>query len=123
MIDHMTFRVNDIEKSKNFYTPVLATLGYQVAFDEHFEGIRILGFGKNGKIDTWFVNSKPAGGHTHIAWLASSKEEVDAFHKAAIAAGGVDNGSPGPRPHYHANYYGAFVLDPDNNNVEAVYRG
>ena len=76
---------------------------------------------QGGRFDTWFVEA-PAGpsGPTHLAWRASTRAAVDAFYQAAIASGGRDNGPPGLRPHYHPNYYGAFVLDPDGNNVEAV---
>jgi len=120
MIDHMTFRAKDIEKSKTFYEAALAPLGYKLAFDGVHDGVRIIGFGYNGKIDTWLMDVKPTTGHTHLAWAAQSKEQVDQFYQAALKAGGKDNGAPGLRPHYHANYYGAFVLDPDGNNIEAV---
>jgi catechol 2,3-dioxygenase-like lactoylglutathione lyase family enzyme len=83
----------------------------------------MLGYAHNGKFDTWFVNSRPVSGPTHICWRADSRATVDAFYAAALAAGGKDNGAPGLRPHYHEHYYGAFVLDPDGNNVEAVCHG
>jgi catechol 2,3-dioxygenase-like lactoylglutathione lyase family enzyme len=76
--------------------------------------------GAGVKMDTWFVDTRPVSGPTHLCWRAASRAAVDAFHAAALAAGGQDNGAPGLRPHYHANYYGAFVIDPDGNNVEAV---
>jgi len=119
MIDHMTFSVKDIEKTKAFYAKGLETLGYTLAFEDEFDGAKIVGFSKNSKIDTWFVQKNPVSGPTHIAWTASSREMVDDFYAACISAGAKDNGKPGPRPHYHPNYYGAFVIDPDGNNVEA----
>lgn len=116
----MTFRVGDIDKTKAFYTQALAPIGYNLAIDEIFDGNRVLGFSKNNKIDTWFTNHTPVSGPTHIAWAVDSRKIVDDFYEAALKAGGRDNGKPGPRPHYHENYYGAFVLDPDGNNIEAV---
>lgn len=122
MIDHITLRVRDIEKTKAFYSQALMPLGYQLSMEQSFDDIHVLGFGRNGKTDTWFTNDTPVSGPTHIAWRAESTAEVDAFYQAALRAGGRDNGRPGPRPHYHEDYYGAFVLDPDGNNVEAVCR-
>ena len=132
MLDHMTFRVTDISRAKTFYSAVLAPLGYRLSFEGNF-GMNIIGFAypepaeaDGQKTDVWFVDGpSPYGGpaHTsgcHLAWRAASRAQVDAFYQAAIAAGGKDNGAPGLRPHYHANYYGAFVLDPDGNNIEAV---
>jgi catechol 2,3-dioxygenase-like lactoylglutathione lyase family enzyme len=128
MIDHMTFRVADIARTKSFYEPVLKTLGYRIAY-EAFHGSHILGFSDTDsleKIDTWFIDGpSPYAGHPvtvgcHLCWQATSRAEVDAFYQAAIAAGGKDNGQPGLRPLYHPNYYGAFVIDPDGNNIEAV---
>jgi catechol 2,3-dioxygenase-like lactoylglutathione lyase family enzyme len=121
MLDHMTIRVRDLARTKSFYTQVLAPLGYAVGYEATHEGAAMVGFVHNGKFDTWFVsNVEPVSGPTHICWRAPNHAAVDAFYAAAIAAGGKDNGKPGLRPHYHANYYGAFVLDPDGNNVEAV---
>lgn len=121
MIDHMTFRVADIVATRGFYVAALAPLGYRLAFEGAYDGINMLGFGKDGKIDTWFIdNTRPISGPTHIAWAAASRADVDAFYAAAINAGGKDNGPPGIREHYHPNYYGAFVIDPNGHNVEAV---
>jgi catechol 2,3-dioxygenase-like lactoylglutathione lyase family enzyme len=78
------------------------------------------GFGVDGKPSFWVAERAPVGGSFHVAFTASSRPAVDAFHAAALAAGGRDNGGPGPRPQYHPTYYGAFVLDPDGNNIEAV---
>lgn len=121
MLDHITHHVGDIDATVAFYTAALEPLSYALAFDRRSDGVRVVGFGRNGKIDTWFTADPPASGPTHIAWRTTSREAVDAFHAAAVAAGGEDNGAPGLRPEYHGNYYGAFVLDPDGNNVEAVY--
>ena len=120
MIDHMTLRVANIAATKAFYEPTLATLGYGAALDMVHDGVRMIGFAHNGKYDSWFVDTKPISGPTHICWRADNRAAVDAFYAAAIAAGGTDNGPPGLRRHYHEHYYGAFVLDPDGNNVEAV---
>ncbi|MFC3108251.1 VOC family protein [Undibacterium arcticum] len=120
MLDHMTFRVADIDTCKAFYEKVLAPLGYGAALEFEHDGVRMLGFSDAGKYDTWFVQVTPVSGPAHIAWRAKSRAAVDAFHAAALAAGGRDNGAPGLREHYHQHYYGAYVLDPDGNNVEAV---
>jgi catechol 2,3-dioxygenase-like lactoylglutathione lyase family enzyme len=116
MIDHIGMSVTDVAKSKAFYRSVLAPLGYAVIM----EFANDVGFGVPPKPDFWIG---PAGDDvqpTHIAFRADNRKQVDAFYKAAIAAGGRDNGPPGLRPEYHANYYGAFVFDPDGNNIEAV---
>ena len=123
MIDHMTLRVAEIDATKAFYEKSLAPLGYGPALEMEHDGVRMLGYAHSGKYDTWFVNSRPVSGPTHICWCADSRATVDAFYAAALAAGGKDNGAPGLRPHYHEHYYGAFVLDPDGNNVEAVCHG
>jgi catechol 2,3-dioxygenase-like lactoylglutathione lyase family enzyme len=120
MIDHMTFRVSDLDRTVRFYSAALIPLGYAKLVDEDFGGGRVVGFGKDGKLDTWFVAAPEPTTGCHLAWHASSRAEVDAFYAGAMASGGKDNGVPGPRPHYHEHYYGAFVIDPDGNNVEAV---
>ncbi|WP_028536959.1 VOC family protein [Paludibacterium yongneupense] len=132
MLDHMTFRVRDIAKTKAFYEPILRTLGYRVAY-EAVHGFNVLGFGypdpsqaDGERIDTWFVDGEsPYGGSEattgcHLCWSAKDRQSVDAFYAAALEAGGRDNGAPGLRPHYHPHYYGAFVIDPEGNNIEAV---
>ncbi len=122
MLDHITFRVSDIQKTEAFYSAVLKPLGYTLSYDHTFDdNVRVIGFGKDGKIDSWFTAGTPVSGPAHISWKADSKEQVDEFHKVALVAGGKDNGAPGIRTEYHANYYGAFVLDPDGNNIEAVF--
>lgn len=121
MLTHITLRVKDIEKTRAFYKQILAPLGYTLDFDQNFDGIQVIGFAKNGVLDTWFTNDTPVSGPTHFAWMADSQEEVDAFYTAGLAAGGKDNGAPGPRPHYRENYYGGFIIDPDGNNIEAMH--
>ena len=121
MLDHMTFRVRDLAATRVFYEHALAPLGYRVGYEGEHDGVRMLGFEQGGRFDTWFVEAPDApSGPTHLAWHAGTRGDVDAFYRAALAHGGRDNGPPGLRPHYHPNYYGAFVLDPDGNNVEAV---
>ena len=121
MLDHMTFRVRDLAATRRFYEKALAPLGYELGHEGEHDGTRMLGFVHEGKFDTWFVGApENPSGPTHLAWHAASRDAVDAFYAAAMANGGRDNGPPGLRPHYHAHYYGAFVLDPDGNNVEAV---
>jgi len=121
VLDHMTFRVRNLDATRRFYEKALAPLGYRLGYEGEHDGVRMLGFEQGGKFDTWFVESpQEPSGPTHLAWHAGTRGAVDAFYSAALAGGGRDNGSPGLRPHYHANYYGAFVFDPDGNNVEAV---
>jgi catechol 2,3-dioxygenase-like lactoylglutathione lyase family enzyme len=131
MLDHMTFRVKDIAQTKIFYSAALKPLAYRLAF-EGSHGGNMLGFAcpdpqhpQGQRMDTWFVDGpSPHGGAEvttgcHLCWQAPDRAAVDAFYKAAIAVGGKDNGAPGLRPHYHANYYGAFVIDLEGNNIEA----
>ena len=124
MIDHLGMPVRDIARATEFYLKALAPLGIgimmEVSAEETGAGAAV-GFGAQGKPFFWIAEAPAlSGGHVHVAFVASSRAEVDAFYAAAIAAGGEDNGPPGLRPHYHANYYGAFVLDADGNNIEAV---
>jgi catechol 2,3-dioxygenase-like lactoylglutathione lyase family enzyme len=126
MIDHTGLKVSDPVTSRRFYDGALAPLGYRVLMEipgEQTGGMVVLGYGVPPKPDFWVAQGTPEKPRIHIAFRASSRAEVDAFYRAAMAAGGRDNGPPGPRPHYHANYYGAFVLDPDGHNVEAVFHG
>ena len=121
MIDHMGINAADFETSKGFYNAVFAALGGSLIMTipkEHTGGKGVIGYGRE-QPQFWVTESSEKG-HQHFAFSARSRAEVDAFHKAAMAAGGRDNGGPGLRPHYHENYYGAFVFDPDGNNVEAV---
>jgi catechol 2,3-dioxygenase-like lactoylglutathione lyase family enzyme len=123
MIDHIGVAVANMDRAKAFYLHALKPLGIGVIMEltaEQTGADAHAGFGKENKAFFWVgTGAKPKGG-THVAFTAATRAEVDAFHQAAIAAGGRDNGAPGPRPHYHKNYYGAFVLDPDGNNIEAV---
>jgi catechol 2,3-dioxygenase-like lactoylglutathione lyase family enzyme len=116
MFDHIGFGVANLAKSKAFFLNALKPLGIAVAM----EGPYGVGLGKNGKPSLWLSEIKEKPARLHIAIAASTRAEVDAFYQAALAAGGKDNGPPGIRPHYHANYYGAFVIGPDGHNIEAV---
>ncbi|ETR77963.1 glyoxalase [Afipia sp. P52-10] len=122
MIDHIGFPVSDYARAKAFYSQALAPLGYglimEVQQNEH--DAPAAGFGKGGKPDFWIGGEGGLGKSVHIAIAADERSAVDAFYRAAIAAGGRDNGAPGLRTHYHPDYYGAFVLDPDGHNIEAV---
>ena len=115
LIDHVSLHVSDYARSKKFFSAALAPLGYSVLME--YDGAAGLG---SGRPDFWIAQGEPKSGPTHVCFAASSRAQVDAFHKAALAAGGRDNGGPGLRTHYHPSYYGAFVFDPDGNNVEAV---
>jgi len=123
MIDHIGLAVTDLDRAEAFYQAALAPLGLGVVMEvtaEETGGDAHAGFGAEGKPFFWIgTGAKPKGG-THVAFTARRRADVDAFHRAAMAAGGRDNGAPGLRPHYHPNYYGAFVLDPEGNNIEAV---
>lgn len=123
MIDHTGLAMSDPERSRLFYERALAPLGYSVLMEvpkEYTGGAVALGFGVAPKADFWLHEGTPQTPRLHVAFRADNRTQVDAFYRAALAAGGKDNGPPGLRPHYHANYYGAFVLDPDGNNIEAV---
>lgn len=122
MIDHTGLDVSDPARARSFYEQALAPLGYRVLMEVPKEvtgGVMVLGLGAPPKPDFWLHEGTPQTPRIHIAFTATDRETVDAFHRAALAAGGTDNGAPGLRPHYHANYYGAFVLDPDGHNIEA----
>ena len=131
MLDHVSLRVADYHRSRAFYEAALAPLGYALAM----EGASGAGF-RRGLIPAfWIKQGEPAGSGKgaapldtagcggpalHVAFAADDRSAVDAFHRAALTAGARDNGAPGLRPEYHAHYYGAFVLDPDGYNIEAV---
>ena len=134
MLDHVGLRVLDYDRSKAFYAAVLAPLGYQLSV----EGPSGAGFGTARIPDFWIKQGEPlvrpasvapeesagcGSAPVHVAFVAETRAMVDAFHAAALAAGARDNGAPGVRPEYHRHYYGAFVLDPDGYNVEAVCHG
>ena len=127
MIDHTGVTVSNYAKSKQFYQSALGAIGYQLLLEipAAVTGrTDVAGFGTPPKPDFWIMRAtpeKPAHQPAiHFAFRVQNRALVDAFHRAAIAAGGKDNGEPGVRPHYHPNYYGAFVLDPDGHNIEAV---
>jgi catechol 2,3-dioxygenase-like lactoylglutathione lyase family enzyme len=124
MIDHVGFPVSNYDRSLAFYTRALAPLGYalvmELAAHQTEAGAPAVGFGIAGKPDFWIGGEGGLQKPLHIAILARDRAAVDAFHREALAAGGRNNGAPGLRPHYHPNYYGAFVLDPDGHNIEAV---
>lgn len=123
MLDHIGLPVSDYERSRAFYTKVLAPLGYTLQKDVDLSDEAgpggYAGFGLN-RPQFWIGTGKPFTGRLHVAFVAADRSLVRAFYAAALAAGGQDNGPPGLRPHYHADYYGAFVLDPDGHNIEAV---
>ncbi|HEY5711865.1 MAG TPA: VOC family protein [Allosphingosinicella sp.] len=124
MLDHVGFAVADAERSRAFYEralePIGITLIMSVTPEQTEAGGTAHGFGANGKPFFWFGDNERVGEGTHVAFAVESRALVDAFHAAGLAAGGTDNGAPGLRPHYHPDYYGAFILDPDGNNIEAV---
>ena len=124
MIDHIGFPVSDYARSKGFYAKALAPLGYtliiEAAREQTESGYPAAGFGKDGKLDFWIGGEGGLDKALHVAIVAKDRVAVDAFYRAALAAGGKDHGAPGLRAHYHPNYYGAFILDPDGHNIEAV---
>jgi catechol 2,3-dioxygenase-like lactoylglutathione lyase family enzyme len=119
VIDHVKVFASDPARSRAFYEAALAPLRYRVMIERPPAEV---GMGVD-RPDFWVARADGAPTFCHVSFRAGSEQEVQAFHTAALQAGGTDNGAPGPRPHYHQNYYGAFVLDPDGNNVEAVYHG
>jgi len=123
MIAHTGLSVSDFARSKAFYLAALEPIGYRMLMEltpEQTGGFAGAGFGVPPKADFWIGKGKPNDPPIHVAFRVASRELVDRFYQAGLAAGGRDNGAPGVRPHYHANYYGAFVLDPDGHNIEAV---
>jgi catechol 2,3-dioxygenase-like lactoylglutathione lyase family enzyme len=123
MIDHTGVKVSDIARSKAFYRAALAPIGYELLmeFPAAVTGREaVAGFGVPPQPDFWLAGGTPNQPPFHVAFRVAERALVDAFHRAALAAGGRDNGAPGPRPHYHADYYGAFVLDFDGHNIEVV---
>jgi catechol 2,3-dioxygenase-like lactoylglutathione lyase family enzyme len=120
VIDHVGIRVSDFERSKAFYREALGVLGIQLLYEQSFgtEG-SVAGYGKE-RSSFFIASGRPLRGETHLAFTAASRAEVNAFHSVGTSMGGRDNGAPGLRPHYHSDYYAAFVFDPDGNNVEAV---
>ena len=118
LFDHVKLPVRDIARSRAFYERALQPFGVRVVESSQGPGFTI-----DDREDFWITEQEMAVASVHIAFAAPDRETVDAFHAAAVEAGGVDNGRPGLRPRYHSGYYAAFVLDPDGNNVEAVFHG
>ena len=118
LIDHLALRVRDVRRSRTFYERALEPFGVKVVESSQGPGFAIEGGG-----DFWIGEGEPPAAPVHVAFAAADRATVDKFHRAAVEAGGRDNGAPGLRPHYHAGYYAAFVIDPDGNNVEAVFHG
>lgn len=118
MLDHLGINVSDYERSREFYARALEPLGYSLLMEPI---PRTGGFGRDGKPEFWITDRRqPTTENVHVAIASPDRATVDAFHAAALEAGGTDNGAPGVREIYHPHYYGAFVLDPDSNNIEAV---
>ena len=126
MIDHLSTYAIDFPPTKAFYEAVLGELGFPLQFEMTFDadpdlpGRRACSFGPEGRSIFWVIETLEAASPRHVAFIAEDRSAVAAFHKAGLAAGGQDNGAPGPRPMYHEHYYGSFLTDPDGNNVEAV---
>jgi catechol 2,3-dioxygenase-like lactoylglutathione lyase family enzyme len=116
MFDHVVFGVSDYAASKAFYLGALEPFGVKIVLEGPL-GLEISADGKSS-LCIFQTDEKPA--HLHLAFTAANRRQVEAFHRAALAAGGKDNGAPGLRPRYHANYYAAFVIGPDGHNIEAV---
>jgi len=126
VIDHLSTYATDFDASKDFYAAILAELGYSIQADMTFDedpdlpGRRACAFGPNGRPIFWIAEVLSAYTPRHVAFTAQDREQAAAFHTAGLSAGGADFGAPGPRPIYHEHYFGAFLTDPDGNNVEAV---
>jgi catechol 2,3-dioxygenase-like lactoylglutathione lyase family enzyme len=123
VLDHITLQVRDLDRARAFYLAALKPLGAGIVMEvtaAETGGPAYMGFGPAQKPYFWIGNGPVISGPMHVAFVAASRSAVDEFYAAAMAAGGRDNGPPGIRAHYHPTYYGAFVLDPDGNNVEAV---
>jgi catechol 2,3-dioxygenase-like lactoylglutathione lyase family enzyme len=118
VFDHVLLDVDDFDASRAFYEVALAPLGIEPVSEP---APQMVGFGSEGKPSLWLMaRGRPTTHNVHLAFGAETRDAVDAFHAAGLAAGGTDNGAPGPRPIYHASYYAAFVIDPDGNNIEVV---
>ncbi len=123
MIDHIALQVSDLKKSRHFYDTALAPLGYKKLMEvpqKNGQAVLVFGWGDSHQTDFWISEGLRNEPRLHLAFRAESREQVDEFYRAALAAGGTDNGKPSVRPEYHENYYGAFILDPDDHNIEAV---
>jgi catechol 2,3-dioxygenase-like lactoylglutathione lyase family enzyme len=123
VIDHTGLSVSDLKRSRAFYRAALQPIGYELLAQFPAEvtgGADVAGFGAPPKADFWLAQGTPNRPAVHVAFRVAERAQVEAFYSAALQAGGRDNGAPGPRPHYHEHYYGAFVLDPDGHNIEVV---
>lgn len=121
MLDHIDFAVADLARSRAFYERALAPLGMAALYAiEREDGRQGSGYGPPGRPVFWIGLGDTTRGRLHVAFAAAGRDQVDAFHRAALAAGGRDNGAPGLRADYHPHYYAAYVLDPDGHNIEAV---
>ena len=126
MIDHLSTYATDFPATRAFYDGTLPVLGYSVQaefvaeWDTEFPERRVCGYGPPGKAVFWIIETRQQATPRHVAFSAADREAVARFHRGGLAAGGTDNGAPGLRPQYHEHYFGAFLLDPDGNNVEAV---
>jgi catechol 2,3-dioxygenase-like lactoylglutathione lyase family enzyme len=121
VVDHIGVGVRDYDESVAFYSAALAPLGLELVAETDTDN-RDAGFGYMGRDDFWIHEGRPMG-RAHIAFEAQTQEQVDAFHAAALEAGGRDNGAPGLRTEYSSTYYAAYILDPNGNNIEAVFHG
>ncbi|MBK8083524.1 MAG: VOC family protein [Devosia sp.] len=119
MIDHVGIKVSDFQRARAFYEAALGALGTKLLSDFAFGADHYAGFGREHP-SFWVSTGRKTVADTHVAFTAASRAEVEAFYSVALSMGGRDNGAPGLRAHYHPNYYGAFVLDPDGHNIEAV---
>jgi catechol 2,3-dioxygenase-like lactoylglutathione lyase family enzyme len=122
ILDHVGLSATDFGRSMAFYSAALGTLGIKPLAEFSHEGENYAGFGRE-RPSFWLSSGRQHRGEAHVAFVAASRAEVEAFHMAGLANGGRDNGRPGLRPHYHPNYYAAFLFDPDGHNIEAVYHG
>lgn len=120
IIDHLGLSYENYDAARAFFDAALAPLGISCLAEFEIPTGTIAGYGRDDKPEFWLHSGKPMGQVVHVAFTAQTRAEVDAFYAAALAAGGADNGAPGIRKIYHPNYYGAFVLDPDGHNIEAV---
>lgn len=120
MIDHISFSVSDYARSAAFYDRALEPLGIKRLYEDTSGAVKTAGFGQPPRPEFWIAEHGASQGKLHVALAASSRDAVDAFYREALAAGGTDNGAPGYR-FYHPGYYGAFVIDPDGHNIEAVF--
>ncbi len=126
MIHHLSTYTTKFEAARAFYDATLKPLGYErmmdmvTEWDPEFPNGRLCAYGEPGKPELWLIEKREARTQGHFAFAAKTKEDVAAFHAAALKAGGKDNGAPGPRAHYSPTYFGAFILDLDGNNIEAV---